>query len=55
MSLIGPRPLLPEYLPIYSELKIDAMSCDLVLGWAQVNGRNAISWSQKFEYDVVCG
>jgi lipopolysaccharide/colanic/teichoic acid biosynthesis glycosyltransferase len=52
MSLIGPRPLLPEYLPIYSELKIDAMSCDLVLGWAQVNGRNAISWSQKFEYDV---
>ena len=53
MSLIGPRPLLPEYLPFYSA--IQSRRHDLrpgITGWAQVNGRNAISWKQKFEYDV---
>ena len=53
MSLIGPRPLLLEYLPLYSETqkhRHDVLPG--ITGWAQVNGRNAISWSQKFEYDV---
>ncbi len=53
MSLIGPRPLLIEYLPLYSEVqkhRHDAMPG--ITGWAQVNGRNAISWQQKFDYDV---
>jgi lipopolysaccharide/colanic/teichoic acid biosynthesis glycosyltransferase len=53
ISLIGPRPLLPEYLPFYNETQRKRHEVKPgITGWAQVNGRNAISWSQKFEYDV---
>ncbi|MCE5319771.1 MAG: sugar transferase [Bacteroidales bacterium] len=53
MSLIGPRPLLVEYIPLYS--KHQARRHEVrpgITGWAQVNGRNAISWQQKFEFDI---
>ena len=53
MSLIGPRPLLEEYLPLYTDSQ--ARRHDVkpgITGWAQVNGRNSISWNKKFELDI---
>ena len=53
MSLVGPRPLLMEYLPLYSEEQMRRHEVRPgITGWAQVNGRNAISWEKKFQLDV---
>ena len=53
MSFVGPRPLLVEYLPLYDETQIRRHEVRPgITGWAQANGRNAISWEEKFRYDV---
>lgn len=53
MSLVGPRPLLMEYLPLYDEEQIRRHEARPgVTGWAQVNGRNALSWEEKFKLDL---
>jgi len=53
MSLVGPRPLLVEYLPLYNDRQVRRHEVlPGITGWAQVNGRNAISWDEKFDLDV---
>lgn len=53
MSLIGPRPLMPKYLPLYSPTQARRHEVRPgITGWAQINGRNNITWAKKFEYDV---
>lgn len=53
MSLVGPRPLLVDYLPLYTQRQSRRHEVKPgITGWAQVNGRNTISWQQKFDYDV---
>lgn len=53
MSLIGPRPLLFKYIPLYSDEQLRRHDVRPgITGWAQVNGRNSISWKQKFDFDI---
>ena len=53
LSLVGPRPLLFKYIPLYSQEQRQRHNVKPgITGWAQVNGRNAISWTKKFEYDI---
>ena len=53
MSFVGPRPLLPEYLPLYSDFQMKRhLVKPGITGWAQIKGRNTIIWQQKFELDV---
>ena len=53
MSLIGPRPLLPEYLPLYNDFQKKRHHIKPgITGWAQINGRNTVEWEKKFKFDV---
>lgn len=53
MSLVGPRPLLMQYLPLYNEFQVRRHEVRPgITGWAQVNGRNALTWDEKFAHDV---
>ena len=53
MSLVGPRPLLPQYLPLYNDFQKRRHEVRPgITGWTQVNGRNSLSWQKKFELDV---
>lgn len=53
MSLVGPRPLLMDYLPLYNEFQKHRMSVKPgITGWTQINGRNALTWDEKFKLDV---
>lgn len=53
MRLVGPRPLLPEYLPLYTPQQLKRHNVKPgITGWAQINGRNALTWKEKFELDI---